>query len=171
MIEDRSHDGMPMNEQPPSSDVRDVVASRIRGREASNVRFSYIQVRRYDLVCTGLVNNGPAIGLGWSSTDDVPVSVEVYEQDRPTMRPSSKLVLSARQRTRILTEGHGFTIDDLHRIYNYRIGGGPQRKRSTVTQRIKQTTSISPALQQLAPAFGRSGMLRSATKMYARVGF
>lgn len=172
MTERGSEDCMSMiSELPPQSDVMDIVPSRTREHDAKNVRFSDVLVRRYDLICTGLVNHGPGIGLGWSSTDDFPVSIEVYEQTRKTRQPSNKLVLSALQRKRLLMENHGYRINDLHRLYNHRVVSGPPKKQPTSSQRLQKTTSISPALQQLAPAFGKGDMLRTATKMFARVGF
>ena len=171
----RSQDSMhTISELPSSSDVADITPSRNRKCEPNSVRFSDVLVRRHDVICPGLVNHGPGIGLDWFSSDDEPVSIEEYEQNRPTQRTSKKLVLSALQRKRLLLEKHGYNISELYRIcnpYKTRVFGGSQRKLCKSTQRQHLSKATSPALQQLAPAFGQGDMLRTATRMFSRVSF
>ncbi|KAI2505743.1 hypothetical protein MHU86_8705 [Fragilaria crotonensis] len=175
-IMERSQDSMhTISELPSSSDDLVITPLRDRSCETKNVCFSVVSVRLHDVLCTGLVNHGPGIGLDWFSTDDEPVSIKEYEQNRPMRRTSKTLRLSALQRKRLLMEKHGYRINDLHRIYNpynnTRAVGGPQRKKCKLPQRRHLSKSISPALQQLAPAFGQGDMLRTATRMFARVAF
>ena len=141
--------------------------------EVKRVRFSNVNIRRHDVTCTGFINQGPGIGLDWFWTDEDPKSLVAYEQSRPAARRSEKmLVLSARERKTLLLQKHEYDPSTLHRICNSRISGGIRRTPHTARSQPRTpvtASSVSPALQRLAPAFRQGEMLKSATKMFSRV--
>ena len=90
-------------------------------RKVKNVGFSDILIRRYDITCTGFINDGPGIGLDWYFTQGDPLPLDSYEQSRPTRRSYEMLILGPRERVKVLTKMHGCEIRSLQRICSRKI--------------------------------------------------
>ena len=111
------------------------------------VRFSNVLIRLHDVTCTGFVNHGPGIGLGWFFTDGEALSLEEYEKSRSAIRPERELIMGPDQRKKVLMKGHGYELKDLHRICNTRVVArrslSPQREGASISPK-RRGASLSP---------------------------
>jgi hypothetical protein len=107
------------------------------------VRFSNVSIRTYDLVCIGLVNKGPGIGLDWFYSNEKCMRIEIHEFVRNRRFPERQLIMSATERKKLLVEGHGYKIEDLRRscasIYYRGHQIHPKSRKSATSPRISES--------------------------------
>lgn len=148
------------------------IQSREKGTtEASTTRrvsFSDVSIRSHDVICTGVISQGPSIGLDWFYSDKSSVSLDVYEDSRLLYRKQSTegLKLSGPQRKTLLIQKHGYSRRDLMKVSQNRVNSSrrwasPPRtnlksSRQSNTSALFSTSKTQQEGQTLRTMKGRS---------------
>eukprot|EP00545_Synedropsis_sp_CCMP1620_P012556 CAMPEP_0119013048 /NCGR_PEP_ID=MMETSP1176-20130426/7777_1 /TAXON_ID=265551 /ORGANISM="Synedropsis recta cf, Strain CCMP1620" /LENGTH=177 /DNA_ID=CAMNT_0006966097 /DNA_START=80 /DNA_END=609 /DNA_ORIENTATION=+ len=99
-----------------------------RGDTKQQVRFSDVSIRLFDVTCTGVVAQGPSIGLDWFYTDSDSSPLDYYEESRLPHRkqPEEGLKLTAFQRKTLLIQKHGYSRKDLMQVFRKQINSSSE---------------------------------------------
>ena len=122
-----------------SATSMDEIDTEIPIRKKKSVRFSTINIRKYNRVCgdnPGVI--GPPLALGWNYYQTEPIEINSYEENRLRKGEESNILLTPNDRKQLLISEWGYTLIEL---CHYDRESASKREGQVNIQKIHKKTS------------------------------